>query len=157
MLRHIGIQKQQFSVLPQQIQLLNLFHLTSLELSYRIKDELNDNPMLEEDTCGDESDFEDQMLEHPDFQDEEEYQYDDVPTIASEHANYLPSNNSQRQFRESMDFRKTLKQQMAIHAETEREQVITNFLIDHPSMNKFIIGRRIDDSYFRINFWCIGC
>ena len=41
-------QKQQLKILPQQIQLLNLFHLNTLELEHRIQQELEENPLLEE-------------------------------------------------------------------------------------------------------------
>ena len=48
MLMQIRTQKQHFNVLPQQIQLLKIFHLNTLELQRRIQEELNDNPLLEE-------------------------------------------------------------------------------------------------------------
>ena len=41
-------QKQQLKILPQQIQLLNLFHLNTIELEHRIQQELEENPLLEE-------------------------------------------------------------------------------------------------------------
>ena len=40
-------QKQQLKILPQQIQLLNLYFLNSLELEQRIKNELEENPFLD--------------------------------------------------------------------------------------------------------------
>jgi len=48
MLKQVQAQKQQHTILPQQIELLNLFHLNRLELEQRIQDELNENPVLEE-------------------------------------------------------------------------------------------------------------
>ena len=41
-------QKQRLKILPQQIQLLNFFHLNTLELEQRIQQELQENPLLEE-------------------------------------------------------------------------------------------------------------
>ncbi|HEX6334209.1 MAG TPA: RNA polymerase sigma-54 factor, partial [Flavisolibacter sp.] len=41
-------QKQRLKILPQQIQLLNFFHLNTLELEQRIQQELEDNPLLED-------------------------------------------------------------------------------------------------------------
>ena len=47
MLSQIQTQKQQLKILPQQIQMLNIFHLNVLELDQRIQDELDENPLLE--------------------------------------------------------------------------------------------------------------
>jgi len=55
MLKQVQTQKQQHTILPQQIELLNLFHLNRLELDQRIVDELSENPALEELGSGDES------------------------------------------------------------------------------------------------------
>ena len=41
-------QKQRLKILPQQIQLLNFFHLNTLELEQRIQQEIEDNPLLED-------------------------------------------------------------------------------------------------------------
>ncbi len=41
-------QKQRLKILPQQIQLLNFFHLNTLELEQRIQQELEENPLLED-------------------------------------------------------------------------------------------------------------
>ena len=48
MLQQNLTQKQQLKILPQQIQLLNLFHLNTIELEHRIQQELEENPLLEE-------------------------------------------------------------------------------------------------------------
>src|SRR6476660_9415534 len=48
MLYQHNAQRQQLRILPQQIQLLNLFHLNTLELNQKIKEELEENPCLEE-------------------------------------------------------------------------------------------------------------
>ena len=58
MLQQNLVQKQETKILPQQIQLLNLFHLNTIELEHRIEQELEDNPFLEkkeeeEDAAGD--------------------------------------------------------------------------------------------------------
>lgn len=41
-------QKQRLKILPQQIQLLNFFHLNTLELEQRIVQEIEENPLLED-------------------------------------------------------------------------------------------------------------
>ncbi len=40
-------QRQHLKILPQQIQLLNLYFLNSLELEQRMKTEMEENPFLE--------------------------------------------------------------------------------------------------------------
>jgi len=131
MLKQIGTQKQHFNVLPQQIQLLKLFHLTTLELQQRIQEELNDNPLLEEDVNEeDKLSAEASKDEVQEYQDEEEYAYDDIPDYKLEHNNYLAEDNSQRPFAEQLDFRKTLKEQIAVNLKNEKEKIIAQFLID---------------------------
>jgi len=56
MLHQNLLQKQQGKILPQQIQLLNLFHLNTIQLEHRLQQELEDNPLLEENTADDEVD-----------------------------------------------------------------------------------------------------
>ena len=54
MLSQIRTQRHHLTVLPQQIQLLKLYHLTNIELQKRIQDELDDNPLLEENISSEE-------------------------------------------------------------------------------------------------------
>ena len=131
MLRQIRTQKQHFNVLPQQIQLLKIFHLNTLELQRRIQEELNDNPLLEEEVDEEDKQQEESSKEEiKDYQDEEEYAYDDIPDYKLEHNNYLPENQAQLPFPEQQDFRKTLRHQMFIHLKNSKEIVIADFLID---------------------------
>jgi RNA polymerase sigma-54 factor len=130
MLRQLRIQKQQFSVLPQQIQLLKLFHLTTHELQQRIQEELNENPLLEEKSLleDQEKSAEDTI---PDYQDEEEYQYDDIPDYKLEHNNYLSESDlPQRPISERYDFRSDLKAEIRITLKNEKQVDLAEYLID---------------------------
>src|ERR1700722_748904 len=83
-------QRQQLKILPQQIQLLNLFFLNSLELQQRIKNELEENPFL--DTAEEKEKAEDTKLlkdNVQDFEDWEEHGFDDIPDFKSECQNYF--------------------------------------------------------------------
>src|SRR5690606_22009730 len=81
-------QKQQLKILPQQIQLLNLFFLNNMELEQRINNELDENPLLE--TKEEKQKEETQKTEDDqDFRDWEEFKYDDVPNYKSEYQNYF--------------------------------------------------------------------
>src|SRR6185295_19514791 len=113
MLSQVHSQKQCFTVLPQQIQLLKLFHLNTLGLQHRIQAELIANPVLEEvvsdeDSEADSTNKEDNIQEH---QDQAEYQEDDIPDYKIEHNNYLSDEDlPQRPIPELLDFRKDLKE-----------------------------------------------
>lgn len=84
-------QRQQLKILPQQIQLLNLYFLNSLELQQRIKNELETNPFLDEmeqksndDECSKLSKDDVQ-----DYQDWDEMIYEDRPDYKSDYQNYF--------------------------------------------------------------------
>jgi RNA polymerase sigma-54 factor len=129
MLKQVGTQSQHFHVLPQQIQLLKLFHLTTLDLQHRIQVELNDNPMLEAEAQDEETTKEDTNKEQ-DFLDTDEYVYDDIPDYKLEHNNYLAEDQTKRPFAEPHDFRKTLKEQLTVHLNQDTDFLIADFLIN---------------------------
>ena len=81
-------QRQQLKILPQQIQLLNLFFLNSMELEQRIKNELEENPFLEATEKKDDDDIKALKEDSQDFKDWDEM-YDDVPNYKSEYQNYF--------------------------------------------------------------------
>ena len=88
-------QRQQLKILPQQIQLLNLYFLNSLELQQRIKNELEENPFL--DVTEQKTEDEDANLSKDtvqDFQDWEETVYDDKPDFRQEHQNYFDAEDA---------------------------------------------------------------
>src|SRR6202034_2702255 len=64
-------QRQQLKILPQQIQLLNLYFLNSLELQQRIKNELEENPFL--DTLEEKNPEEENKLSKDSVQDFEDW------------------------------------------------------------------------------------
>lgn len=125
-------QKLHAKILPQQIQLLNLFHLNTLELEQKITQEIQENPILEEaDTDADllnEKKVEDAVQ---DYQDWEEYVYDDVPDYKTEYANYWHSEEiPQRPIAEMVDFRKELKIQFSNMSSSSQQIIIAEYLID---------------------------
>jgi RNA polymerase sigma-54 factor len=150
MQRLSAIHTQQHSVLPQQIQLLKLYHLTTLELDQRIKEELSDNPLLSED----DSEENEESNNVADYQDEEEFSHDDVPDYSIDYSNYKAINNSQRQFKEPVDFRKNLKDQIGIHLMSKKENAIADFLIDSVNdqgLLEYDISTLVDDLSFQLD------
>ena len=91
MVSQIQAQRQQLKILPQQIQMLNLFFLNSLELEQRIKNELEENPFLE---CAEEKNTDDEGTtkeDSKDYETWEEFNSDDTPDYKSEYMNYFDS------------------------------------------------------------------
>ncbi len=125
-------QKQQTRILPQQIQLLNIFHLTTVELDQRISQELEENPLLEE--VAQDENPEDSHENQQDFADWEEYGYDDIPDYKTEYANYFPEQQiPERPIPQGTDFRSSVKEQVRMLIEDDKEFHLASFLID--SMN----------------------
>lgn len=132
MLKQNLAQKQETKILPQQIQLLNLFHLNTLELDRRIDQELEDNPFLEKKDEDDEDAGEKFDKENvQDFQDYDEFGYDDIPDYKIEYANYLPDDEKHfSPMRATTDFRDELKKQYRLACTDEEEMELANFFID---------------------------
>ncbi|MBO9641022.1 MAG: RNA polymerase sigma-54 factor, partial [Siphonobacter aquaeclarae] len=90
-------QKQTLKFSPLQIQMLNLLGLNTLELEQKIKDELEENPVLEEGEeapeTGDETDADDfagegNDLPTDDFRDWDEFSDDDIPEYKTRSDNF---------------------------------------------------------------------
>jgi RNA polymerase sigma-54 factor len=158
MIHQVKSQIQHSTVLPQQIQLLKLFHLTSIELQQRIRDELNENPLLEENLVSDNNE-EPTKETIQDYQDEEEYQYDDIPDYKLEHNNYLSEQNlPQIPIADRYDFRQDLKEQVRYILKNENELEIADYLIDslnYSGMLEQALEEITDDYSFR-KFKVIG-
>lgn len=122
-------QKQQARILPQQIQLLNIFHLTNIELEQRIQQELEENPLLEEIRQDDEAEAAREATQ--DFADWEEYGYDDIPDYKTEYANYFSDQQlPERPLPQGTDFRELIKEQVRMLAKSEDQFLLASFLID---------------------------
>src|SRR6202012_692270 len=140
MLKQVQTQKQQHTILPQQIELLNLFHLNTLELEQRIQDELSENPALEELNSGDDAasdKFSKETVQ--DFQNWEEYGYDDIPDYKTEYNNYISTEKvPEKPIAEVPDFRVELKRQCRFLTVPEEKYYLFDFLIDSINENGFL-------------------
>lgn len=151
-------QKQQLKILPQQIQLLNLFHLNTLELEQRIQQEIEENPLLEE-TKTDEDQAADKFNKDSlqDYKDYEEYVYDDVPDYKMEYENYFNSERMpERALPEVNDFRQLLKEQFECLTCSEQEKMLAMHLIDSMSEDGLLEQPLLDianDVSFRCKQW----
>jgi RNA polymerase sigma-54 factor len=148
-------QKQQTRILPQQIQLLNIFHLTTVELEHRIAQEIEENPLLEE-IPNDEVQETSSDLQN-DFADWEEYVYDDVPDYKMEYANYFSDQQMpERPITQVNSFREQLKEQIRMLVQTERKYQLACYLIDSLSQNGLLeeeLSTLAEDVSFNQNTW----
>jgi RNA polymerase sigma-54 factor len=153
MLKQLQAQKQHHTILPQQIELLNLFHLNTLQLEQRIQDELNENPVLEELASTDEATgdkFSKETVQ--DFQNWEEYGYDDIPDYKTEYKNYLSTEKiPEKPMAESADFREELKRQCRFLPFPEEKFFLFDFLIDSLNDQGFL-EQDLDDLASGISF-----
>ncbi len=129
--QHLG-QKQRLKILPQQIQLLNFFHLNTLELEQRILQEIEDNPLLDDQK----NEFETAADKYnkdsvQDYQDWEEYGYDDIPDYKTEYNGYLHNDKlPERPVVGGFDYRSTLKEQYKLTTDDQTEIEVAEFIID---------------------------
>ena len=153
MLKQVQTQKQQHTILPQQIELLNLFHLNTLELEQRIQDELTENPALEELSSGEDTPGEKFSKETvQDFQNWEEYGYDDIPDYKTEYNNYINTEKvPEKPIAEVTDFREELKRQCRFLDVAEDKLPMLDFLIDSLNEHGFL-ETDLDDLASEISF-----
>lgn len=137
MLQQNLVQKQETKILPQQIQLLNLFHLNTIELEHRIEQELEDNPFLDKKEDEEEANADKFAKEQvQDFQDWEEHGYDDIPDYKMEYNNYLPDDEKTfSPMKAAVDFREDLKKQYRLCCNNAEQTVLADYLIDSLSDN----------------------
>ncbi len=135
MLHQNQVQKQQLKILPQQIQLLSLFHLNTLELVEKIKQEMEENPFLDE--------KEDEKLETEvetkpgtdevadDYKEWDDYLQDDYADSKNVYSNYLSDDfYSERPFVQNESFQEVMKRQAGLLLADEQERMLVHFLID---------------------------
>ena len=154
-MNQVHTQNQGFSVLPQQIQLLKLFHLNALQLQERIQEELMENPLLEETDKEEGPEETNPEATAVEYDGDEEFQNDDIPDYAVEHQNYLSERNMpQRPIPELADFRQELKQQLRTLVSDEHQLMLAEYLVDSLNDSGMLdqgISTMADDISFQKN------
>lgn len=140
MLNLIQTQKQTLKISPAQIQLLNFLQLNTLELEQHIKNELEENPILEEgpDEANEEFDaFEEGGLNTKaedrtqDYMDWDEFRDDDTPDYRTRVNNFSDDDNAYTPLMvEVTTWRDELKEQFHLMALDERQQLLADFVVD---------------------------
>jgi RNA polymerase sigma-54 factor len=132
-------QKQQLKINPQQLQMLELFHLTTLQLEQRIIHELEENPIIEEKTDTDDTAATTGKDDVQEFQDWDEYGYDDVPDYKTENKHYYQQDDMpDKPIIARRDFREDLKEQLSAIKMSEAEHTFAHFIIDNLNEKGFL-------------------
>lgn len=140
MLNQIQRQKQQLKILPQQIQMLNIFHLNVLELDQRILDEIDENPMLEKNDEEETTEIEKFDKEsQQDYESWDEHGYDDIPDYKQEYENYFNSEAIPNiPIKATNDFRESLKEQIRYKGLSDKEIQLADYIINSLNSNGFL-------------------
>ncbi len=133
---------------PQQIQMIKLLEVPTLQIEQRIKKELEENPALEEGADEDEVpvDGEEEQFEEKD-KDEEEFtladyiEEDDIPDYRLQTNNYSKDEEKRSEipFSVGASFQEHLESQLSLRDLTERQKVL----------GEYILGNLDGDGYLR--------
>lgn len=144
MLHQSQIQKQQLKILPQQIQLLSLFHLNTPELLQKIKQEMEENPFLdekEEEKLEAEFETKPSAEENSDgFKEWDDYLQDDYSDSKNVYSNYLSNDfYSEIPFVQNDSFQEIMKRQAGLLITEPQMLKLVHFLIDSIDEKGFLI------------------
>jgi len=127
--QHIA-QKQQLKIHPQQLQMLHLFHLNTMELEQRIQQEIEENPMIEENKDQESASELSDDTQAQEYQDWEEYGYDDTPDYKLENSQfYQQTDLPNKPIVEVADFRSDLLTQFSLLTIKDLDRELGSFLI----------------------------
>ena len=136
-------QKQQLKIHPQQLQMLHLFHLNTIELEQRIQNELEENPLIEQNNEPDLQTEKNDKDEPQEFQDWEEYAYDDIP-------DYHNNNNPQFSKQEVLPS-KTLVTVSDFREEALNQLNLSNLDAEEKALGEFIINSLTEEGFLEGN------
>ena len=127
---------------PQQIQLIKLLEIPSMQLEQRIKSEIEENPALEEgtDNSSEETLEESPQTDENDFSIDEYYNTDDIPSYKLNSKNFTKTDlKPDIPFSVGSTFQDFLESQLGLRDLDERTMQLTTYLI----------GNLDDDGYLR--------
>ncbi len=155
-------QRQTFKITPLQIQMLNFLQLSTLELEERIKNELEENPLLEEgtptaddttedfDASDNTEDFQSAAQPENDYADWDEYANDDIPDYKTKVNNHSDDDELYTlPLIQGSDWRSELKSQVHFLPLDEKQSVLIDYIIDSLTDEGFLTysAENIADDY----------
>jgi RNA polymerase sigma-54 factor len=131
---------------PQQIQMIKLLEIPTMQLEQRIKKELEDNPVLEEGSVEDNMYREEEENQDNIGGDQDEFTFEDylneedIPSYRLMTRNYSKDERKENiPFSTGITFHDFLESQLGLRSLTEQQQVLA----------KYILGNIDDDGYLR--------
>lgn len=145
---------------PNQIQLIKLLEIPAMELDQRIKQELEDNPALDEGAEEDEDDVFDGDDEQDNEKEEDEFDLsdymDDVPDYKTQINNRSKDEEEKViPYTGEQSFHERLLSQIDIYDYTERQQIILATIIGNLDESGYLsrsVEALVDDLAFSSNF-----
>ncbi|MCE5346868.1 MAG: RNA polymerase factor sigma-54 [Bacteroidales bacterium] len=133
---------------PQQIQMIKLLEVPTLQIEQRIKKELEENPALEEGpeeedipSEQEEDQFEDKDKDQEEFTLDDYIEEDDIPEYRLQSKNYSKDEDKRAEipFSVGFSFQEHLESQLGLRDLTEKQLIL----------GKYIIGNIDEDGYLR--------
>ncbi len=131
---------------PQQIQMIKLLEIPTMQLEQRIKKELEDNPVLEEGSVEDNMYREEEENQDNISGDQDEFTFEDylneedIPSYRLLARNYSKDDRKENiPFSVGITFHDFLESQLGLRSLTEQQQILA----------KYILGNIDDDGYLR--------
>ncbi|HUX97553.1 MAG TPA: RNA polymerase factor sigma-54 [Bacteroidales bacterium] len=149
MLRQKLQQKLLQKLSPQQIQMIKLLEVPTLQIEERIKKELEENPALEEgqddeevaSNSEDEDQFEDEDVDHDEFTIDDYIEEDDIPNYRLQVKNTSKDEERRAEipFSVGFSFHEHIESQLRLRNLTEKQKIL----------GEYIIGNIDEDGYLR--------
>ncbi|NLA25640.1 MAG: RNA polymerase factor sigma-54 [Bacteroidales bacterium] len=147
MLKQSLNQKMLQKLSPLQIQVIKLLEIPTIELEQRIKEEMEENPVLEyasesqeKDEYGDDTDTKEVELEKDEISLDDYINQDDIPAYRLQTKNYSKDDKHEDiPFSGGTTFHESLISQLGLRILTDRQKIIA----------EYIIGNIGDDGYLR--------
>ncbi|NBC84283.1 MAG: RNA polymerase factor sigma-54 [Bacteroidetes bacterium] len=130
---------------PQQIQLIKLLEIPTIQLEQRIKKELEENPALEEGAEKEDQDIREELPGGEEQSEDEgfsidQYLYDDIPAYKLNTKNYSKDDKkTEIPFSVGSSFHDSLLNQLGLRSLDERKETLA----------KYVIGNIDEDGYLR--------
>ncbi len=130
-------QKLQQKLSPQQIQMIKLLEIPTMQLEQRIKKELEENPVLEEGFEG-ESDLKDDQDTQDNVNDNEQDEFsiedyldeDDIPSYKLATKNYSKDDRKEDiPFSTGATFNDYLESQLGLRSLTEEQKILATYIL----------------------------
>ena len=160
-LRQHLIQKLEQRLSPQQIQLMKLLQVPTMELDQRIKQEIEENPALEEGK----EELDDDYSNEEEFEDREDEDFDISDYLQDDVADYKTKANNQSKdtddkvipFSGGTTFREKLTEQLQLVKMEEGQRLIADILIGNLDEAGYLnrdLEAIVDDLAFSLNVHC---